>query len=203
MSKPKPFLRSVISPGTAQSKNIQWTVFVRNFYDLYSKRKEYKDRKLIGFSGDQMYEVVADVANYKDFLPFCRKSIIIEHNPDKFMKAKLEIGFPPVIESYTSHVTLVKPHLVKAMNRDAQLFDYLKTTWKFSPGLKSNPQSCIIDFHVCFQFKSIFHSNLAHMFFDKVVKQMEGAFFKEAARRYGRASLPSHRLSATASEQHS
>ncbi|XP_024942271.1 coenzyme Q-binding protein COQ10, mitochondrial isoform X2 [Cephus cinctus] len=74
-----------------------------SFKRLYStgKTKEYEGRKLIGFSMDQMYNVVADVANYKKFVPFCKKSDIITRN-DEFLKANLVIGFPPLNESYTS-----------------------------------------------------------------------------------------------------
>lgn len=140
-----------------------------------------------------MYAVVADVKNYKYFVPFCKKSTVLLERDD-FLRAELEIGFPPIAESYTSNVSLSRPNLVRAICTDGRLFSYLETTWRFSPGLKSNRQSCIIDFSIDFEFKSLFHAQLAHMFFDKVVKQMEGAFILEAKRRYGRESLPTHRL---------
>lgn len=145
------------------------------------------------YSPDQMYTVVADVKNYRKFVPFCKKSVVIVERKD-FLKAELEIGFPPIAESYTSNVSLVRPSLVRAICTDGKLFNYLETTWRFSPGLKSNTQSCIIDFFIDFEFKSLLHSQLAHMFFDKVVKQMEGAFILEAKRRYGKESLPTHPL---------
>lgn len=140
-----------------------------------------------------MYTVVADVKNYRNFVPFCKKSSVLIEKKD-FLRAELEIGFPPISESYTSNVSLVRPSLVCAVCTDGRLFSYLETTWRFSPGLRSNPQSCIIDFSIDFEFKSLLHSQLAYMFFDKVIKQMEEAFILEAKRRYGRESLPSHSL---------
>lgn len=142
---------------------------------------------------DQIYSVVADVGNYNKFVPFCKKSNILKEDTD-FIRVDLEIGFPPVSEKYISNVTLVKPRMVKAVCVDGRLFDHLITIWRFSPALKNNSQSCIIDFYISFEFKSLLHSHLAHLFFDILVRQMEEAFIKECKVRYGKASVPSKRL---------
>lgn len=142
---------------------------------------------------DQMFEVVSDVGSYNKFLPWCKKSIVITQTPSN-LKADLSIGFPPINESYTSHVTLVKPHLVKAECVDGKLFHHLLTLWRFSPGLKREQRSCVVDFQVTFEFRSAFHSHLSHLFFDQVARQMEGAFIKEVGRRYGPATMPPRNL---------
>lgn len=168
------------------------------FNGFAPKKKEYLGRKLVGFSCEQMYNVVSDVRNYKHFLPFCHKSIILNQKEGS-LRAYLEIGFPPLLENYTSNVIL-NPHVsVISKCSEGDLFRSLNSKWQFTNGLKSNPQSCIIDFFIEFEFKSALHSHVAHIFFEKMVKQMEGAFIMEAKRRYGRESLPSHTLVATKS----
>ncbi|XP_019870367.1 coenzyme Q-binding protein COQ10 homolog A, mitochondrial isoform X1 [Aethina tumida] len=158
------------------------------------RKKEYFVRKLIGYSSEEMYDVIADIKNYHKFVPFCTKSTILTEELDQ-LQANLEVGFPPIYENYTSLVTLKRPVLVQAICRDGRLFNYLETTWKLTRGLESNPKTCIIDFYINFEFKSLLHSKVAGIFFDHLCKQMESAFIKEAAKRYGIQSCPIYWLS--------
>lgn len=137
---------------------------------------------------EKMFYVVADVENYKKFLPFCKKSEVTLKTED-FLKANLVIGFPPINESYTSKVTMIYPRIVKAECREGRLFDHLDTLWLFSPGLKNNSDTCVIDFSLSFKFKSAIYSQLSNLFFNEIVRQMENAFLQEARRRYGKPCL--------------
>lgn len=142
---------------------------------------------------DQMFDVVADVENYHKFVPWCKQSVILSRSPGH-LKADLIVGFPPINESYTSNVTLVKPNMVKAECTDGVLFHQLLTLWRFSPGLKRELQSCVVDFQIAFEFRSAFHSHLSNLFFDQVARKMEGAFIKEAGRRNGPPTMQPRNL---------
>lgn len=61
---------------------------------------------------EQLYDVVANVDDYKNFVPWCRKSEVFEKS-DSHSRANLEVGFPPVSEKYTSVLTLARPNFVK------------------------------------------------------------------------------------------
>lgn len=135
-----------------------------------------------------MYTVVADVENYKSFVPYCKKSDMYARKENS-AKADLIVGFPPLCEKYTSNLTLEYPTLIKSECYEGRLFHYLQNYWGFNPGLKDVPNSCVIDFRVTFEFKSALHSQLSHIFFDLIIQQMENAFVLEAERRYGAASI--------------
>lgn len=142
---------------------------------------------------EKIYDVVADVKNYKNFVPFCKKSDVISKNNNS-LKANLVIGFPPIKENYISKITTVRPRFVKAECTDGKLFNHLNTLWIFSPGLKNNAETCVIDFSLSFEFKSIIHSHLSNLFFNEIVRQMENAFLEEAKRRYGTPCIKTVRL---------
>ena len=92
-------------------------------------------------------------------------------------------------ESYTSQVTFFPPHIVTAVCTDMNLFNELKTVWKFGRGLEENADSCSLDFAVSFQFKRSAHAYLSKMFFDEVIKRNVSAFLEEAERNFGPESI--------------
>jgi len=156
------------------------------FPQVGNKRKCYAERRLLGYSMEQMYAVVSEVDKYSQFVPYCKKSVIKSRQPGQ-LKADLAVGFPPLLESYTSIVKMQAPRSVSAVCTEGQIFSHMLTDWRFSPGPK--PSCCWLDFSTSFEFRSMLHSHLSHIFFDQVVRQMVNAFLVEARKRYGPAAI--------------
>jgi coenzyme Q-binding protein COQ10 len=148
---------------------------------------------------EQMFNVVSDVENYHKFLPWCESSVVKSRRKDHIL-ADLVIGMKPVTESYTSSVSLHRPHLIRAESTKGRYFNNMITFWKFSPGLKGQSKTCIIDFYVSLEFRSSIHANIANVFFNEVVKAMAGAFYQEAKLRYGPESIPSRKIAIVSSK---
>ncbi|XP_075936203.1 coenzyme Q-binding protein COQ10 homolog, mitochondrial isoform X1 [Anarhichas minor] len=169
--------------------------FINLAFPTSTRRIEYTECRTLGYSPEQMYNVVASVDQYQHFVPWCKKSRVTKGQSGD-VRADLEIGFPPIVERYTSEVTVVPNHQVRAVCTDGSLFSHLETIWKFAPADQDLPASCKVDFYVSFEFKSLLHSQLARIFFDEVVKQMVNAFDSRAAMLYSsQQEAPSRRRS--------
>lgn len=157
----------------------------RSFINLAAstspRRIEHCQCKTLGYTPEQMYDIVANVDQYSQFVPWCKKSRTMKSRNGE-VRAELEIGFPPVLERYVSELTYVPNHQVRAVCRDGTLFRHLETVWRFSPG--PTPNSCKVEFDISFELKSLFHSQLARVFFEDVAKEMVGAFESRAATLY-------------------
>ncbi|XP_010888864.1 coenzyme Q-binding protein COQ10 homolog A, mitochondrial isoform X2 [Esox lucius] len=109
----------------------------RTFMGFTNKRKEYSERRILGYSMLEMYEVVANVDDYKLFVPWCKKSETIMKRAGH-SKAQLEVGFPPIVERYTSMISVVRPHMVKISFEFRSLLHSQLATMFFDEVVKKN-----------------------------------------------------------------
>ncbi|KAL5719274.1 hypothetical protein ACHQM5_012076 [Ranunculus cassubicifolius] len=145
--------------------------------------KTYEEKRVMGYSPEQLYAVVAAVDMYEDFLPWCQRSKVVRHNPDGSFDAELEIGFKFFVESYMSHVELNKNKSIKTTASESNLFDHLINIWQFHPG--PVPGSCNLYFLVDFKFQSPLYRQVASMFFKEVVSRLVQSFSDRCRLIYG------------------
>jgi len=78
--------------------------------DPGAPRRAHRERRLVGYSPKQLFSVVADVASYREFVPWCRRSDVLRASEDGLeMEAELEVGFQALSERYVSRVRLQRP----------------------------------------------------------------------------------------------
>ncbi|XP_023523519.1 coenzyme Q-binding protein COQ10 homolog, mitochondrial-like [Cucurbita pepo subsp. pepo] len=145
--------------------------------------KIYEERRVMGYSPEQLFDVVAAVDSYQDFVPWCQRSEVIKTYPDGSFDAELEIGFKFLVESYTSHVEIQRPKSVKTTVSQSTLFDHLINIWEFQPG--PVPGTCNLYFLVDFKFQSPLYRQVASVFFKEVVSKLVGSFNDRCRLIYG------------------
>ncbi|KAK3520177.1 hypothetical protein QTP70_017944 [Hemibagrus guttatus] len=86
--------------------------FINLAAPMVARRMEYSENRTIGYSVEQIYSIVANVDQYHQFVPWCKRSKVIKQR-NAGVQAQLEIGFSPVIERYVSEVTVIPNHQVR------------------------------------------------------------------------------------------
>jgi coenzyme Q-binding protein COQ10 len=143
----------------------------------------HTEERIFPYRPDQIFDLVADVGKYPEFLPWCTGARIREQTADMIL-ADLMIGFKMVRERFTSKVWLDRTN----MRIDVEFIDgpfrYLKNHWTFADTGDGN---CRIGFYLEFEFKNIMLQKLIGVLFHEAVKRMVAAFEGRARQLYGPA----------------
>ncbi|MEX0923830.1 MAG: type II toxin-antitoxin system RatA family toxin [Rhodovibrionaceae bacterium] len=140
----------------------------------------HAEERIVPFQPQQMYDLVADVDSYPDFLPWCVGARVRERG-ERLIVADLMIGYKMIRERFTSRVTLQPEDRRIDVRYIEGPFKYLENHWIF----KQHPEGCLIDFYVDFEFKSRFLQRVVQPFFNEAVKRMVRAFETRAGQLYG------------------
>ena len=140
----------------------------------------HAEQRVLPYTQEQLFALVADVEHYPEFLPWCVASRIRRREGDVFF-ADLVIGFKMVRERFTSKVTLSRPGRVDVTYTEGP-FHHLNNHWLFRPLPEGGTE---IDFYVDFEFKSKLLQTLIGALFNEAVKLMVSAFEKRAKQLYG------------------
>lgn len=140
----------------------------------------HAERKILRYAPEQMFDLVADVRRYPEFLPWCVGARVLSRT-DTELVADLTIGFKMFRETFRSRVTLDRPGHVHVTYENGP-FRYLNNHWRFIP----HAQGCEVDFFVDFEFHSRLLQMAIGVVFNEAVRLMVRAFERRAMALYGR-----------------
>ena len=140
----------------------------------------HAEKKILPYSTCQVFDMVADVAAYPDFLPWC-VATRIRSVDEKQLVADMVIGFKMFREQFTSRVELNEPYSIEVKYEDGP-FKYLKNSWIFESDENGH---CLVDFSVEFEFRSQILEMAIGNIFTEAVHRMVSAFEKRAETLYG------------------
>ncbi|MGE3770863.1 MAG: type II toxin-antitoxin system RatA family toxin [Bdellovibrionales bacterium] len=145
----------------------------------------HAEKRILPYTAQQMFDLVADVEKYPEFLPWCADCKITHFEGNALpthLTADLSVGFGFFKETFTSRVKL--DHGV--MRIDVEYlngpFKHLNNHWIFVPKGK---ERCEIDFFIDFEFRSGMLQSAMTAFFNEAVRRMIAAFEARATAIYG------------------
>ena len=138
------------------------------------------------YTADQMFDLVADVRRYPEFLPWVIAMRVRKDEAAETL-ADMIVGFKGLRETFASRVAKTRPGAIHVDYLDGPL-KYLRNDWIFTP----EGAGCAVDFTVDFAFKNRVFEALAGQVFGTALRRMIGAFETRAAALYGSSSSSAH-----------
>ncbi|MBL6954224.1 MAG: type II toxin-antitoxin system RatA family toxin [Alphaproteobacteria bacterium] len=146
----------------------------------------HAERKILPYTPAQMFDLVADIERYPEFLPWC-VACRVTRRDGPVIWGELMVGFKVFRETFTSKVTLRAPDSIDVEYINGP-FRYLNNHWQFIPATDAlGRQSTEIEFFIDFEFRSRMLQAVATTVFNEAVRRMVGAFETRAGVIYGQS----------------
>ena len=159
---------------------------------------KHSETRRLPYTPEQMFDLVADVRRYAEFLPWVSAMRVRQENETEAL-ADMIVGFKGLRETFTSKVEKERPSRVHVDYIDGPL-RYLHNEWRFRP---DGEGGSLVDFSVDFAFKNRMFEMLAGQVFAAALMKMIGAFETRAAQLYGRSAAPEGSGGNSSSSAHS
>ncbi|WP_428925185.1 type II toxin-antitoxin system RatA family toxin [Marinibacterium sp. SX1] len=145
---------------------------------------KHSETRTLPYTAQQMYDLVADVESYPQFLPWCAAARIRSRRPEgaaEVMEADLVISFKVFRERFGSRVTLFpEDWRIDTEYLDGP-FKYMKSNWSFAEA----EGGCDVSFFVDFEFRNAVLQKLIGVVFNEAMLRIVRAFERRAAELYG------------------
>ncbi|GBU19125.1 MULTISPECIES: type II toxin-antitoxin system RatA family toxin [Methylobacterium] len=149
----------------------------------------FRITRAVRHTPQQMYDLVADVERYPEFLPLCEALRVLRRQPGKeegaeVLVAEMAVGYKAIRERFTTRVTLDPgERRILAEYIDGP-FRHLENRWAFK---EAENGGCLVDFFINYEFKSFALGLLMGRMFDHAFRKFTDAFEARAERIYGAA----------------
>ena len=150
---------------------------------------EFTTKRRVRHSAERMFELVADVERYPEFVPLCRDLKVRRRTTTaegvEVVVADMTVAYKLVRESFTSRVTLDRANLQILVEYLEGPFRELENRWTFHA---TGPDSCEVEFFIRYEFRSRTLGMLMGAMFDAAFRRFAAAFERRADEIYGRNS---------------
>jgi coenzyme Q-binding protein COQ10 len=148
---------------------------------------QFSTRHRVRHSAAHMFDLVADVERYPEFVPLCRSLKVRRRIPEpegvEILVADMTVAYKFIHETFTSRVTLDRPNLQILVEYLEGPFSRLENRWAFHPTAE---QLCDVEFFISYEFKSWTLDLLMGAMFDAAFRRFAVAFERRADVVYAR-----------------
>jgi coenzyme Q-binding protein COQ10 len=149
----------------------------------------FSTKRRVRHSASEMFDLVADVEHYPEFVPMCSDLKVRQRTPGgegiETIVADMTVSFKLVRETFRSRVTLERPKLKILVEYLQGPFSRMQNRWSFVP---TGETGCDIEFYIDYEFKSRMLGVLMGSMFDVAFRRFASAFEQRADKVYGRKS---------------
>jgi coenzyme Q-binding protein COQ10 len=148
---------------------------------------QFATTRTVRHAAVDMFDLVADVERYPDFVPLCRSLKVRKRIPEpegvEILTADMTIAYKLIHESFASRVTLDRPNLQILVEYLEGPFSRLENRWSFHP---TGERACNVEFFISYEFRSRVLALLMGTMFDLAFRRFAAAFERRADEVYGR-----------------
>ena len=141
--------------------------------------------KKFDFPKKELINLILDINNYKDFLPWCKNSIVTndrEENSKRIIFADLEIGYKQIADTYTSEVIFDRENSQIIVKPVSGPIKKLTNIWKFK---EITEKSCEVNFYIEIELNNFILNTVFEKFFDAGFEKIFTSFENQAKKVLG------------------
>ena len=142
---------------------------------------QFSTTRRVQHSAADMFDLVADVERYPQFVPLCQSLAVRRRSTDEegreVIVADMTVAYKFVRETFTSRVTLDRPNLQILVEYLDGPFSRLENRWAFHA---TGDHACDVEFFISYDFKSRTLGMLMGTMFDAAFRRFAGAFERRA-----------------------
>jgi len=146
---------------------------------------QFSTKRHVQHSASDMFDLVADVERYPEFVPLCRSLKVRSRSTDaegrQIVVADMTVAYKLIYETFTSRVTLDRKELEILVEYLEGPFRKMNNRWRFHPAEQG---ACDVEFFISYEFRSRTLGLLMGAMFDAAFRRFSAAFERRADQIY-------------------
>jgi coenzyme Q-binding protein COQ10 len=151
---------------------------------------QFSTRRRVRHSASEMFDLVADMESYPQFVPLCRSLRVRNRTPQgegvEVALSEMTVAYKLIHETFTTRVTLDRPAMEIVVEHLRGPFSHLKNRWVFRP---IDDDSSEVEFFIAYEFSSRMFALVMGAMFDMAFRRFADAFERRADQIYGKKKI--------------